>query len=172
MNNPYKKCPVFQTDHFIFRLVKPEDADDLLKCYSDPKAQEFFNTDNFPHDCRFNTINEMLNCIEFWLTEYSQEKYIRFAVVEKSIDKAVGTIEMFGGDVGVLRIDIVSAYEEVSYLDEIIEMCIKNFYDLFAVSAIATKAIPEAENRIESLLKAGFNRNDFKGREHYYLRSN
>ena len=51
MSNPYKDCPMYETQNFIFRLVSEEDAEDLLACYSDPKAQGLFNIDNFPTDC-------------------------------------------------------------------------------------------------------------------------
>ena len=177
MNNPYKQCPVFETQSFVLRLVEETDAEDLLVCYSDPKAQELFNIDNFPRDCNFSTTEQMLEYIKFWLMEYSQEAYIRFAVVDKAINKAVGTIEMFGmvgqykTEIGILRVDMASEYEKRSYLKEIIDVCVENFYGLFAVKTIASKAIPKAENRIEVLLAAGFRAGDFNGREHYYLRS-
>ena len=178
MNNPYKKCPVFETEHFIIRLVSVEDAEDLLMCYGDPKAQAFFNIDNFPIDCRFQTVDEMLKYIQFWLREYSQEAYIRFSIVDKGTDKAIGTIEMFGmvgkykTDPGLLCIDIASDYESVPYLNEIFCVCIDNFYDLFEVSAIATKAIPEAVHRINVLNALGFCAGNFYDRKDYYLRSN
>jgi len=176
MNDPYKKCPALETEHFILRLVQIEDAEDLLACYSDPKAQAFFNIDNFPVDCRLHTVDEMKKYIEFWLMEYAQEAYIRFAIVDKSINKAVGTIEMFGmtgkykTDPGVLRIDIAPDYESTSCLKEILNVCVENFYDLFDVGTMATKAIPQAVNRVEVLHEAGFHAGDFHGREHYYLR--
>jgi len=77
---------------------------------------------------------------------------------------------MFGGDVGVLRVDIASAYESKANFKELLDVCIENFYDLFQAHAIATKAIPLAVDRIEILLEAGFDAGGFKGREHYYLR--
>ena len=178
MNNPYEQCPIFETHSFIIRLVSEEDAESLLACYSDPKAQEFFNVDNFPIDCRFSTLDEMLKYIKFWLREYSQEAYIRFAIVDKSISKAVGTIEMFGmvgqykTDPGILRVDIASNYENVACLKEIFDICVKNFYGLFEVSKIVTKAPLHAVNRIQVLRETGFYPSGFGGREYYYLRSN
>ena len=175
--NPYKNCPSFESKHFMLRLVQIEDADDLIICYSDPKAQVLFNIDNFPADCRYKTVEEMLGCIDFWLTEYAGEAYIRFCIVDKSSGKAVGTIEMFGMvgaykvDPGILRIDIASNYEHTPYLDELLNICSENFYDLFGVSNIVTKAIPQANNRINALTAAGFHPCDFNGRAHYYLRT-
>jgi len=171
MRNPYKNCPVYETTHFLIRLIRLEDAEDLVKCYSDSKSQELFNADNCTGDFCINTADGMTVCINAWIQAYEQEEYIRFAITDKSTSEAVGTIEMFGGDTGVLRIDIASAYEESSWLEEIIDVCVTKFYDLFDVNNIATKAIPKAENRIKVLLKAGFHLASFKGREHYYLRS-
>ena len=177
MDNPYEKCPVFETQNFTLRLVLENDAEELLTCYSDPKAQEFFNIDNLPHDCNFNTIEEVQECIEYWLMEYSQEAYIRFCIVDKSTNKAIGTIEMFGKvgkyktDPGILRIDIASDYEKTAYLKELLLICVENFYSLFGVNAIVTKAIPKAVNRLEALQEAGFHAGDFHGRNDYHKRS-
>jgi len=148
----------------------------LLIRYSDPKAQEFFNIDNFPHDCNFNAIEEMQSCIQFWLMEYSQEAYVRFCIVDKTISKTIGTIEMFGkigkykSDPGLLRIDIMSDYEEFEYLKELFTLCIDKFYIMFGVSQIATKAIPSAVNRLKALQEVGFHAGNFHDRIDYYLR--
>jgi len=173
VNNPYKQCPVYETIHFTLRLVSEKDSNDLLICYSDPKAQELFNIDGFPCDCNFATPDEMLNYIKFWLMEYSQEAYVRFAIVDKVIDRAIGTIEMFGSKdgTGILRIDLASAYEKQIFLNELLIISIENFYDLFDVSCIATKAVSIAEERIRSLKHTGFQLQDFNGKSNYYLRS-
>lgn len=38
--NPYEKCPVFENESYLLRLVTAEDAADLLKVYSDERAAE------------------------------------------------------------------------------------------------------------------------------------
>jgi len=91
MNNPYEKCPAFETPHFTLRLVSEADAEDLLVCYADPKAQELFNIDNFSHICNFYTAEAMAECIGFWLTAYAQKAFVRFSIMDKSTHKAVGT---------------------------------------------------------------------------------
>jgi len=177
MDNPYVRCSIFHTQNFILRLISEKDAKDLLACYSDPKSQEYFNVDNFPHDCRFNTVDEMINCIKFWLMEYSQEAYVRFCIVDKSMNKAIGTIEMFGmigkykTDPGILRVDIASNYENINYLSELFSVCVENFYELFKVNTIATKAIAKANDRVTILKKLGFCSSNFHDRPDYYLRS-
>ena len=170
MSNPYEKCPAFETKHFLIRLIQPEDAENLIECYSDGKSQELFNADNCTGDFCIYTLDDMKACVGAWVAAYEQKEYIRFAVVDRSSGKAVGTIEMFGGDTGVLRIDVASFYEEAIYLEELVSVCVENFYDLFAAEVIATKAVPKAQSRIAVLLKAGFRLSGFKGREHYYLR--
>ena len=177
MDDIYKNCPSFETKSFIIRKVKSEDADDLLSCYSDLKAQVLFNDDNCPVDFNIYTIEKMSQYINIWLNAYDKEEYIRFAIIDKLHEKAVGTIEMFGmvgkykTDTGVLRIDLASSYESLLLLKELIDVCVFNFYILFDVKTIATKIIDIASSRIKVLKDAGFVKQDFNGRQHYYLRS-
>ncbi len=46
MINVYEKCPIFESDAYLLRLVQEEDIDDLLEVYSDKNALPFFNSDN------------------------------------------------------------------------------------------------------------------------------
>jgi len=171
MNKPYEACPVLETKNFTLKLVSEADAEDLLACYSDPKAQAFFNIDNFSHICNFYTAEEMAECIRFWLLAYTQKAFVRFSIVDKAIQKAIGTVEMFGPDRGVLRIDVAPVYENKAHLKELLDVCIAHFYVLFQVDTMASKAIPLATDRIDVLHEAGFHAGDFNGREHYYLRA-
>jgi RimJ/RimL family protein N-acetyltransferase len=175
MNNPYEKCPVFETVNFILRFVEKSDANDLLECYSDVNSQKLFNIDNFPTDCSFNTLDEMNRCIDFWIMEYQSQKYIRFSIMNKVTGKAIGTVEIFGGQYGVLRIDVKSEYEKTEYLEEIIGISINNFYELLNIDNIITKAIPEATYRINALKNNGFilyPKEMKPHRENYYIREN
>jgi RimJ/RimL family protein N-acetyltransferase len=176
--DPYAQCPVLATEHFILRLVRVEDAEDLLQCYADPRAQEVFNADDCTSDFRYQTLAEMQNCIRFWLGEYEDQAYVRFAVVDKACARAVGTIEMFGmiGKYrtlrGALRLDIASAFEGEPLLCELFSLCVDDFYALFAVEQIVTKALPAAEERIAALRSIGFTPFAWPepGLEHYWLR--
>lgn len=133
MENPYQKCPVFETVHFLLRLVRLEDTKDLLQCYSDVKAQEFFNADRCTSDFCFKTADELRNCIAGWLNAYEKQEFVRFSIVDKSLGKAVGTIEMFGmvgsykSTEGVLRVDICSEYEIYPFLKELFTLSVKEF---------------------------------------------
>lgn len=91
--NPYQVCPVFESERLIYRLVQEEDAEDLLECYSDAASIPLFNSDNCTNDFNFQMIEEMSGCIRFWLDEYARHSFVRFSIVEKDSDKAVGTIE-------------------------------------------------------------------------------
>jgi RimJ/RimL family protein N-acetyltransferase len=177
MKNPYEICPTFETKSFVLRLVSEEDSEGLLKCYSDNKAQKIFNSDRCTGDFCIHKIEDMLQCIKAWLYAYSQQEFIRFAIIDKSLSKAIGTVEMFGyvgkykNKTGILRVDVSSEYENVDYLSEIFSVCNEYFFDLFEVDIIATKAIPQAVERRNTLLKIDFCEGKVYEGEHYYLSS-
>jgi hypothetical protein len=135
------------------------DANDLLDCYSDDQAALFFNNDNCTSDFRYESLDEMKKCIQFWLEEYDREFYIRFAIVDKNDQKAVGTLEYFDkdqphehyGNLVVLRIDLYSTYEREYYIDELIKLVDHQIAEDFATDTILTKAIPEAIERVKTL---------------------
>lgn len=173
-HNPYIKCPVFETESFIVRLVSEEDVVDLLTCYSDTNAWPIFNSDTCTSNFVYNTSKEMRDCVKLWIDSYVKKEYIRFSIIDKHSNKAVGTIEMFGtvGKYktyrGTLRLDIASKYEEPEYLNELFSLCLKEFFNLFSVNQIVTKAMPEATNRISILKKSGFTVYDFPERDNYW----
>lgn len=162
--SPYQVCPVFESQHLVYRLVQEEDAEDLLECYSDPASIPLFNSDNCHSDFNFSTLEEMNNCIRLWLDEYEQRGYVRFSIVDKKSDKAVGTIEFFArkdsvggiGEVGVLRMDLISRLETDVFITEILSLIEKKFFNCFGVDAVITKAIPMAEQRVIALKALGY----------------
>ncbi|MHA7848637.1 GNAT family N-acetyltransferase [Serratia sp. D1N4] len=174
MSNPYKECPTYETSHFIIRLISENDAEGLLKCYSDVNSRPLFNSDMCMGDFNFNTIDEMKSAIIGWLGCYAREEFIRYSIVNKETSLAVGTLEMFGDDkvnTGVLRLDILSEYEREKYLTEILSLCSENFFDDFSVEKIVTKAIPIAKERINYLVALGFEKYKLPDRENYYALS-
>lgn len=179
--DPYEICPVYETEQFRIRQVQPEDAVDLLDCYSDPEARPLFNSDNCRSDFRLNTLQEMEDIIGSWLAEYQRRAYIRFSVVDKATAKAAGTIEFFcrrGLDgeeqsTGLFRLDLASGYETTGHLYELISIVEERFRDYFEFSGILTKAVPQADQRIHALLKAGYQRAEpvgGTGDRDYYLK--
>jgi len=167
MTNPYTSCPTFDTEHFHLRLVQLSDAADLLKCYGDPKAQALFNSDKCNTDFCFRTTDEFENYIASWLEAYENKHFIRFAIVDKSLGKAVGTIEMF--DKGVLRLDICSKYEQPNFLDPLFTLCVREFFPLFNAKQMLHKAVPAAKHRIAILQKLGFKPAEIEDRPHNWV---
>ena len=57
---------------------------------------------------------------------------------------------------GVLRIDLQSKYEKLEYINDILEITDQNFFKAFDVEFILAKAVPDANERIASLERAGY----------------
>lgn len=173
-SSPYRQCPVYETEHFCLRLIEAEDAAPLLACYSDPKAQAFFNSDNCQGDFKMTKLEDIQNCVNAWIDAYNGQHFVRFAIVDKASGQAVGTIEMFGRvgayqtERGVLRLDIASAYETEPLLHELFAVCDREFFALFDLDEMVTKAIPEATVRIAALKSLGFEACDIPDRKHYW----
>jgi len=173
----YEHCPTLETKNFTLRLVREEDAADLFGCYNDVEAVELMNDDNCDFGFYMDSLDKMSNCIHYWLDAYKKHYYIRFAIIDKQSGRAVGTVEMFGakdflpeGSGGVLRVDIASHYETEEYLYELLNIADVQFYDMFDVETIVTKANPVGKARVNALHNAGYSPFDWKipGRDHYY----
>ena len=94
--NPYKRCPTYENDRYLLRLVESDDAPDLLKVYSDELAVPIFNSDNcYGDDFYYQTLPRMREAIDFWLREYAEGKYVRWSIVDRASDEVIGTIELF-----------------------------------------------------------------------------
>lgn len=152
MKNVYEQCPIYETESFLLRLVKLEDAEDLLACYSDKDNVNKFNADFCTSDFYYSTVSEMEDCIKFWLEEYRKQYYVRFSVVNKTDRKAIGAVEIFGGEAGVLRIDLSSKYNTEESFGEILALTIEQFIDDFEIASVKIKTsnIPEKIKSIES----------------------
>lgn len=164
VNDIYTHCPTYRTQNFLLRLVCPEDASSLLACYADPQARRFFNSDNCSYGFASSTLAQMQQCIAAWLEEYRCHCFVRFAIVSRQSGKAVGTVEMFHkpdldeGErrYGLLRIDLLSAFEREEVLGELLSLILQEFPAAFGVTHLLTKAIPEAVERVHALKSGGF----------------
>lgn len=154
----YDNCPVYESVHFRLRLVDENDAQNLLECYSDPSAARLMNADNCTCDFYFQTLDEMQDSVRGWIGSYNQGHFIRFSIIDIRSGKAIGTIEMFDKtqDIGILRLDLCSAYEKRDTLLELIELATEKLYDSFGVKQVLTKAISEAAERISALESCGY----------------
>lgn len=164
MSNVYEICPQFENEKYLLRLVNEDDCRDLLKVYSDKKAVPFFNSDNCGgDDFYYTTESRMEEAIKYWLWEYSRQGFVRWSIIDKGINEAIGTIELFRRDsndyftnCGLLRLDLRSDYENTKEIENILSLIIEPTFELFDCDKIATKAIPEAKERIMALSNMEF----------------
>lgn len=111
----------------------------------------------------------MEQAIEYWIWEYNRQGFVRWTIVSKATNEAIGTIELFHREAedyftncGLLRLDIRSDYEIASEIVKILKLIIEPTYILFRCDKITTKAITSAEERISALKKLGFKLSDEK----------
>lgn len=166
----YKNCPQFENEDFLLRYVSENDCSDLLKVYSDKKAVPLFNSDNcYGDNFHYTTEKRMLEAIKYWFFEYERKGFVRWAIVDKTSSEAIGTIELFHRkskdyftNCGLLRLDLRSDYETADSIEKILSPILAPTFKLFHCNKIATKAIPEAKERIAALEALGFSLSDKK----------
>lgn len=147
MMNPYETCPVFENENYLVRLIDAQDASDLLLVYSDEKAAPFFNSDNCGGDDFHMTLLEHVQgAIKAWLEEYERKGFVRWSIIDKNMQQAVGTIELFNrhaedyfNDCGILRLDLRGDYERREVIFEILSLIVQPAFELFDCQMIATK---------------------------------
>jgi len=173
MVSPYEKCPIYENENYLLRLVEASDASDLLRVYSDEKAVPYFNSDNCNgDDFHYTTLERMRSAIGFWLWNYQIRGFVRWAVIDKNARQAIGTIELFnrGGqdqdspskprdyfnNCGLLRLDLRSDYERENSIREILSLIVPPAFALFSCRMIATKIPPFATRRRTAAEQLGF----------------
>lgn len=161
--NVYETCPLLSSERFLLRQTCMDDCGDLLQVYSDTAAVPIFNSDNCTGDFYITTPEDMKNCIAFWLREYQQQYYVRWSIIDRGTDRAIGTIELFHrtakdfyNHVGLLRLDLRSDYENEESIPQILSILIPAAYELFDCGMIATKIPACAQARKEALTQLGF----------------
>lgn len=159
----YEQIPVMESDKFLLREIEDADAENLLKVYSDKDAVPLFNSDNCVDNFYYVSIEEMKSTIAYWKREYQQRYYVRWAIIDKASNLAIGTIELFNrkandyfNNCGLLRLDLRSDYEKQDDIEDILAIIIPETKEMFACDKIATKAIPIAKERIKALEHMGF----------------
>lgn len=164
----YKTCPTFENEHFLLRYVSVDDCSDLLKVYSDEKSVSLFNSDNCSGDnFHYTTKERMLEAIKYWFFEYERKGFVRWVIIDKLNNQAIGTIELFRRKAndfftkcGLLRLDLRSDYEIDCKIINILSPILLPTFKLFHCNKIATKAIPEAKERISAFKSLGFTLSD------------
>ncbi len=165
----YAACPTNCTEHFTLRLVRESDAPDLFACYHDKAAVDRMNDDNCDFGFYADTPEQMADMIAYWLRHYAWRSFIRFAIVDRVTNAAVGTVEGFGGEVGVLRLDIASEYEQTDLLSELLNFAQQCFGAYFDNRELVTKAIPAIGERRAALAACGWTYiGEYRGYSDYY----
>ena len=170
MINVYQECPKFESQKYLLRYVMNEDCSDLLKVYSDRISVPLFNSDNCGGDVfYYTTLERMKSAIDYWHSEYDRKGFVRWTIIDKSNNIAVGTIELFNrsakdyfANCGLLRLDLRSDYETTEEIESILALIVPHTYDLFECDKVATKAKLAALQRINALVKFGFRRTNEK----------
>ena len=176
-NDPYAKCPEFDTEHFRLRQVCEDDAEELLCFYGDLSEWMFFGNDwsNGIFTSNHATVDEMRKCIRSWLDEYKNKFYIRFSVIDKTRGNPIGTIEVFDNldkatCGAALHIDLSAPYETQMYISELLSLADKEFFRIFGFRYLIIRAVPNTEERIAALRSAGYTLFESESREYYYMK--
>lgn len=180
----YETCPTFENDHYKLRLTERCDISDLLMVYSDKQAVPYFNADNCGGDTFYYTTYALMKeAIDYWLLAYQEKWFVRWTILDHYTQRGIGTVELFHRDsekdaltnCGLLRLDLSSSFEKEQLIKDILSLIIQPVFELFHCERIATKAIPDAKERIKALQALGFKPsahkligNDGKEYAHYY----
>lgn len=155
----------YETEHFLLRQVRDEDAPALMKCYSDPAAVALMNDDNCLRGFLCPTEDDLRAYISIW----QGEDYARPAIIDKKTGEPIGTMEIFGGETGVLRLDLQTVRETPEVLGELLALAKERFPQDFPMGAMVTKAPPAAAARRAVLEKLGFSGPEkFRDFDSYY----
>ena len=166
--NIYETCPVLESRKFIIRLFQNSDCDDLLKVYSDKYALPYFNSDNCDGDnFYYFTKKRMADAIRFWHMSYENGWFVRMSIVDKLFASVIGTIELCVrvsddafNNMGILRVDVRSDYEQEELLYDIFRLITPGLEEMLGCKGVLTKAPVYAVERIKAVQKAGFTKSD------------
>jgi RimJ/RimL family protein N-acetyltransferase len=168
MKSVYEECPKFENERWLLRLVEKTDAEDLLKVYSDKNALPFFNSDNCDGDNFYYHNKELMDkAMDFWLYSYREKWFVRWAIIDKTTGKVIGTIESFKrlseddfNESGVLRLDVCSNYERAEVLKEIMSLIVPYIFEMFDCKQVVTKIPIYAVERAVAATAFGFKKTD------------
>jgi len=167
--NIYETCPVLESEKFIIRLFQDADCDDLLKVYSDKNALPFFNSDNCDGDnFYYSTKERMTDAIGFWHMSYDNGWFVRMSIVDKLVKSVIGTVELCVrvsedefNNMGILRVDVRSDYEQDEVLYDIFGLVTPRLEEMLGCKGVLTKAPIYAVERIKSIQRVGFKKSEY-----------
>ena len=167
--DPYEQCPTYESERYRLRLVADEDAPTLLPCYANPSASVEVSSEHCTYGYGSRTLEELQGFIRSWLEAYRERGFIRFAILDKASNSAIGTIEMFAKNLGVLRIDLPASHENGSTISELLRVADQFFGD-FHCSVIVTKFFPAAEEALHTCGYAPYPRRRGFQRDGYWAK--
>ena len=108
-----------------------------------------------------------IKAIDFWLSSYMSKWFVRWSILDKRAQKAIGTIELFHrtandffNDAGILRVDVKSEYEKTQEIKAIVSPLLDRAFSLFDTNRIATKIPLYAIERKAAFESLGFAQSD------------
>ena len=122
------------------------------------------NSDNcHGDDFHYTDLDRMRKAIDFWKQSYQNRWFVRWTIVDKAAETAIGTVEGFRReaqdyftDCALLRLDLRSDYETSQAIVQIFSLIAEPSFELFDCGKVATKAIPAAQERIAAIGQLGF----------------
>lgn len=159
MNTPCQ--PTFSIPEITLRPLRPEDAEALLKVYSDARAVPYFNGDNCHGDnFHYETMERMRQAMDFWDFSRREGYFVRWALEEGS-GEVIGTVELFDreqdGDIDlILRIDLRHDRERTETVSAVLKALLPAARSCFRGRAVVTKCWPYAGARRQALEDFGF----------------
>jgi len=174
--DPYRQCPVYESERYRLRLVAEGDAFALLPCYANPSASVQASSEHCAYGYGSRTLEELQGFIRSWREAYRNREFIRFAILETASAMAIGTVEIFSMTkrMGVLRIDLPALHETGDTVAELLQTADRFFKD-FGCEVIATKFFPAAEGALRACgyapypRRRGFQRDGYWAKEAVYI---
>ena len=166
--NIFEKCPILENEKIFIRLFQMDDCDDLLNVYSDKNALPFFNSDGCDGDNFYYATKErMTEALGFWKMAYENGWFVRLSIVDKTTTSIIGTVELClrvsndeFNNMGILRVDVRSDYEEEKVLYDIFALVTPKLEDMLGCKGVLTKAPIYAVERMKAIQKVGFTKSE------------
>ena len=109
----------------------------------------------------------MQEAIAFWLESCQKRYFVRWTILDKARETAIGTVEGFHRHADdafdhccVLRVDVKSEYENAEDLTAILNPIVKPAFDLFACREVIAKIPVYAVERMKAVKRLGFEKSE------------
>ncbi|GAA2178956.1 hypothetical protein GCM10009785_03700 [Brooklawnia cerclae] len=161
--NPVATPPVLESEHFRFRLVRLQDADDLLTYHIDSAITAVPGSPDRASGPPCTTAEQMRATIASWLAEGTEHGCVDFAVVDRSSGRAIGIIEVSAHPAdhhsdlrwALLRLGLPPDYEDLVRVSEIFDLA-DAFFDWFDVDRLVTHVPDGSSTRALAAGRAGY----------------